>query len=184
MKTGIVLYKTKYGTTKKYAEWLSVALGFDSEDISEFDGLSENYDTIILCGGVYATGIGCLPFLKKHYKEFSGKRLAIFAVGASPYDEIAFRALKEHNLKGELKDIPLFYGRGAWRQDEMTFIDRTLCKILQKAVSKKDPATYEPWEQALMACKGQNADWSEKSYLDPVIEWYRNTPKNSDENKG
>lgn len=29
MKKGIILYKSKYGSTKKYAEWLAEECGFD-----------------------------------------------------------------------------------------------------------------------------------------------------------
>lgn len=73
-------------------------------------------------------------------------------------DEGAFNEIKAHNLTGDLKEIPLFYGRGAWNESKMTFIDRTLCKWLQKSVAKKDPGTYEPWMKALMCAVGQTCD--------------------------
>ena len=31
--------------------------------------------------------------------------------------------------------------------DAMSLKDRTLCNLLRKAVSKKDPADYEVWER-------------------------------------
>ena len=45
-------------------------------------------------------------------------------MGASPYDEKALQEVKEHNLKEDLRDIPMFYGRGAWDEEAMTFTDR------------------------------------------------------------
>ena len=169
---GIILYKSKYGATKKYAEWLQETLSFDCADIREFNTKQLiDYNTVILCGGIYASGIACMPFLKKNYKLLSAKRLAILCVGASPYDENAFTAIKEHNLKNEYKDIPLFYGRGMWKQSEMKFIDRTLCNMLQKVVAKKEPSTYEPWEKALLCAVGQNCDWTDKSYIKPIVDW-------------
>ena len=45
-------------------------------------------------------------------------------------------------MTGALSEIPLFYCRGAWNKEKMTFKDRTLCNMLQKAVAKKDPADY------------------------------------------
>ena len=59
--------------------------------------------------------------------------------GASPYDEKAVADVKAQNLKEELKDIPLFYGRGAWDEEAMSLPDRMLCRMLQKAVAKKRP---------------------------------------------
>lgn len=173
MRQGIILYKTKYGATKKYAEWLQEELSFDCVDIRKFkaEKLIE-YDTVILCGGIYASGIACMPFVKKYYKLISDKRLAIFCVAASPYDEKAFMAIKEHNLKNEYKDIPLFYGRGMFKPNDMKFIDSTLCKMLQKVVAKKESSSYEPWEKALMCSVGKDCDWTDKSYIKPLIKWY------------
>ena len=51
----------------------------------------------------------------------------------------------------------------------MKFIDRTLCKMLQKVVSKKDPSTYELWEKALVNAFGKTCDWTDKIYLEPLI---------------
>ena len=62
---------------------------------------------------------------------------------ASPFDQEAYEAVVAHNMKGALEGIPCFYCRGAWNEDEMTFKDRTLCRMLQKAVAKKNPKDYE-----------------------------------------
>ena len=169
---GIVLYKSKYGATKKYAGWLSELTGFATEEISKTSITQMmEYDTIILCGGIYASGIAGLPFFRKNMNELREKKLAIFCVGASPYEEDAFNQIKQNNLKEDMKDVPMFYGRGAWNEEGMNFKDRTLCKLLQKAVSKKEPKDYEIWEKALMCAVGQKCDWTDKKYLEPVIQY-------------
>ena len=131
------------------------------------------YDTIVLCGGIYASGIAGLSFLKKNINRLKGKEIAIFCVGASPYDESVFENIKVHNLTGNLKGIPLFYGRGTWDESKMTFLDRTLCKMLQRSVAKKDPDTYEPWMKALMSAVGQSCDWTDEKYLLPLLDYLR-----------
>ena len=92
-------------------------------------------------------------------------------VGASPYDEGALKEIKARNLTGDLKEIPLFYGRGAWDESSMKFVDRTLCRLLQMSVAKKDPSTYEPWMKALMCAAGQTCDWTDKKYLTPLLDY-------------
>ncbi|MGI6506901.1 MAG: flavodoxin domain-containing protein [Saccharofermentanales bacterium] len=167
---GIILYKSKYGATKKYAEWLSEETGFPILDINKAkieDVLK--YDVLILGGGIYASGIAGLSFIKKHYDALKEKTLLIFCVGASPYDEEAFRTLSANNLKDELSDIPLFYCRGAWDLQEMTLIDRTMCKVLFKVIAKKDLSTLEVWEKALVEAGDENCDWTDKKYLEPII---------------
>ena len=126
MKKGIIVYQSKYGATKKYAEWLQNMTDFYCVEISKamVDEVAQ-YETIILCGGIYASGIAGLSFLKKNIEKFKNKNMAILCVGASPYDESAFAEIKEHNLTRDLKNIPLFYGRGAWNESKMKFMDGT-----------------------------------------------------------
>jgi menaquinone-dependent protoporphyrinogen IX oxidase len=42
----------------------------------------EKYDVVILGGGIYATGIAGISFLKKHYERLKNKKIIVFAVGA------------------------------------------------------------------------------------------------------
>lgn len=168
---GIILYKSKYGATKKYAEWLSIETDFvrmetDKASIKEV----EEYDVIILGGGLYASGIAGLSFLKKHIDKLTNKKIIVFGVGASPYEEKAFTEVKNHNLKDKLSNIPFYYCRGAWDMNAMNIVDRNLCKMLRKAVAKKDPSEYEIWEQALMAAGESACDWTDKKYLLPILD--------------
>lgn len=168
---GIILYKSKYGSAKRYAQWLSEETGFacietQKADINEI----EKYDVIILGGGIYASGIAGITFLKKNISRLKDKKIAVFCCGASPYEKEAFEQIKAHNFKDELSEIPCFYCRGAWDMEAMSFKDRTLCKMLRKAVSKKDPSEYEIWEKALMAAGDEKCDWTDKKYILPVIQ--------------
>jgi menaquinone-dependent protoporphyrinogen IX oxidase len=166
----IVLYQSKYGATKKYADWLKEELACDLLETKKASiEIVDKYDVIILGGGLYASGIAGLSFLKKYYNKLKDRKIIVFAVGASPYDEKAFNAVKEHNLKGELANIPLVYLRGAWNEEKMTFIDRTLCNMLKKSVAKKDQSKLEPWEKALLEAAGKSCDWTDKKYLEPII---------------
>lgn len=172
MKKGIILYESKYGATKKYVDWIAEETKFDVVVTSKANiNNVKQYDFIILAGGIYASGISGLSFLKKNYNYIKDKKIVVFCVGASPYEENAFKQIREHNLKNDIKDITMFYGRGAWDEEKMTFKDKTLCKMLQKVVAKQDPKTYEPWQKALMSAVGQKCDWTEKKYLQPLLEW-------------
>jgi hypothetical protein len=42
--------------------------------------------------------------------------------------------------------------------------------MLKKAVAKKDPANYEPWEAALMEADG-NWDWTDRAAITPIVEY-------------
>ncbi len=187
MDTGIVIYRSKYGSAKKYARWIAEKTGFRCTEASKccFDkpkpGMETptSYDTVIFCGGIYASGIAGLSLLRKHYPKLRTKKLAVFCVGASPYDQKAFEEIRAHNLKGELSGIPLFYGRGAWDEKAMSFKDRTLCRILQKSVAKIDPSKQEPWMKALSCAAGKQCDWTDEKYLEGLMEFLHHNEKHA-----
>ena len=168
--SGVILYQSKYGATKRYAEWLSEETGFQCIETKKAD-INEiiTYDPIILGGGIYASGIAGLSFLKKNINKLTDKKIIVFCCGASPYEENTFQQIKAHNMKDNLSDIPVFYCRGAWDMDAMSFKDRILCNLLRKAVAKKDPSDYEIWEKALMAAGDSSCDWTDKKYIEPNL---------------
>lgn len=175
MEKGIILYRSKYGATAKYAEWLAEETCFDIMQTKEASVEKlRRYDTIVLGGGIYASGIAGIGFLRKHLKQLQGKRLAVFCAGASPYEEKAFQELYAHNFKDGLKGIPCFYCRGAWNEAAMSLPDRTLCHLLMKSVEKKEPDALEPWERALVSAAGKSCDWTDRSYLEPLIDFLKN----------
>lgn len=167
---GIILYQSKYGATRRYAQWLKETTGFDCVETRNADIRQVvQYDTVILGGGIYASGISGLSFLRKHFSKLKEKKLVIFCVGASPYEENAIQQVRQHNLKEDLREMPLFYCRGAWDEEAMGFVDRKLCKMLQKAVARQDPSTFEPWMAALLSSTGKKCDWTDRAYLAPVL---------------
>ena len=170
----LVIYKSKYGATEKYANMLKADLDCDIIDAGSFNkSMLAEHDRIILAGGIYASGIAGIDILKQNIGGMTGKKLAVFCVGASPFDEKAIEEVKSRNMKGELQRVPLFYGRGAWDESKMSFKDRTMCKMLQKMVAKKDPSEYEPWMTALMSAIGKSCDWTDRKYLEPLMEYMK-----------
>lgn len=179
MSRTLVLYQSKYGATRRYAGLLRSALGCDVYETTAIaQARLERYDCIIFAGGVYASGVAGLRMLQKYYARLAGKKLAVLCVGASPYDEAAFATLCAHNLRGPLAGIPAFYARGAWDESRMDWKDRTLCRLLQKAVAKKPPADCDPWMQALLGAAGQICDWTDEAYLAPLLAYVRDETEN------
>jgi menaquinone-dependent protoporphyrinogen IX oxidase len=166
----IVLYKSKYGAAKRYALWLAEALGCPAIETKQAKISDvEQFDTIILGGGIYAGGIAGISFLKKNYERLKNKSLLVYAVGASPFSEDGVAQLRNRHFRGDLQKIPLFYLRGAWNETKMSWSDRTLCAILKKSIAKKTPQDYAPWEKALMDAIGTDCDWTDKESLAPII---------------
>ena len=100
---GIILYTSKYGATKRYADWLAEETGFDCTETkkAKIEDV-KRYDKIIFGGGIYASGIAGLSFLRKNISQLQDKKVIVFCVGASPYEETAFQQIIAYNLKGPL----------------------------------------------------------------------------------
>ena len=102
----LILYKSKYGATKKYAYMLKKEIACDVFDIKDYQkGMFDKYELVIFASAIYASGISGLKVLKKNYAELKNKKVIIFCVGASPYDKKAFDEIRAYNLKDDLKDI-------------------------------------------------------------------------------
>ena len=86
MKT-VVIYKSRYGYTEKYAKWLSEKLNADLFEAAEIRSLDfSEYDTVIYGWGLYAGGINGLKNLKEIFGEISEKNIVLF-VRESNHDE-------------------------------------------------------------------------------------------------
>ncbi len=173
--SGIILCRSKYGASAKYAEWLSQETGFKVIDTKKAD-VNEvaKYDNIVLGGGVYAASVSGISFLRKNYGALKGRNIYVFCCGVAPdNDEEMLGILKERNLSGELADIPFFYYRGVWDLDSLNFADKAMCKLLIKSLEKKDPAEVKQWDRPLLEVKDKKGDWTDKKYLTSLIELIR-----------
>ena len=83
----IVIYKSKYGSTKEYAQWIAQEIGAEIVDVKNIkaDELTK-YDTIVFGGGLYAEMIGGINFITKNFDKISDKKIAIFTTGLTPPD--------------------------------------------------------------------------------------------------
>ena len=78
----VVVYQSKYGSTKQYAQWLAEALScrlYEAEKMNA-ENLAE-YDTVIYGGGIYAGAINGIEMLKKSCRFLCDKNIILFTCG-------------------------------------------------------------------------------------------------------
>jgi flavodoxin len=81
MKT-VVIYKSKTGFTKKYAEWISEELSADIFDVSKVTiNMLTAYDTVIYGGGLYAVGINGVKLITKNLDKLKDKKVVCLCYG-------------------------------------------------------------------------------------------------------
>lgn len=169
----IVIYKSKYGSTKQYAEWIAEELGCPAVDVKKTkiqDILG--YDTIIYGGGLYAEIINGASFITKNLESLSDKKLIVFSTGITPIDcrEYYDKLVVEKNFKGEAAEkIKMFNFLGKMVLDELSTVHRTAIKALKKLMSGKEtPSEMEKLLIELCDCDG---DYSDKGAIKPLVEY-------------
>lgn len=171
----IVLYRSKYGSTKNYAQWIADELSCEAIDAKGFDAsLLKDYDTIIYGGGLYAEIIAGVSLITKNIEKLSGKKLIVFTTGLTPtnvreyYDVMVI----EKNFKGDTKDkVKIFNFPGKMVYKELTLVHRTAIASLKKIMSKKENPT--DMEKMLIHLCDVDADLSDKSLITELVEYAR-----------
>jgi len=171
----LVVYKSKSGFVKKYAQWIAEELSADIFEGSNFSADKFNeYDTIIYGGGLYAVGINGVKLLKDNLDKLRGKKVVVFASGASPAREEAINEVRDRNFDAELqKVIKFFYMRGGFEYSKLSLIDKILMQLLKwKLKSKKD---LTPDERGMLAAYDQPVDFTRKKNIDELISYVKST---------
>lgn len=174
MKT-IVIYKSRYGSTKTYAQWIAQELSCEAVDYTsvKWQDLLE-YDTIIYGGGLYAEIIAGASLVTKNIDKLGDKKIIIFTTGITPmdcreyYDDIVVKK----NFKGDVySKIKVFNFPGKMILDELTFVHRTALKSLKKIMSdKKNPTEME---KLLVELCDADGDFSDRNLIKELVEYAR-----------
>lgn len=171
MKT-IVVYKTKTGYTKKYAEWIAEELCCD---IKENAALSDilDYDTIICGGGIYAGSMNGAKLIMKNLGKLSGKKLILFAVGAMPDNEKDTVPFWNKLLTAEQqKSIGHFFLRGGFDFNQLKGADRLMMSMIKKHLEKIKEPTDE--DKGFLAAFSEPVDFTDKKNLAGLLEYAKN----------
>lgn len=169
----IVIYKTKYGSTKTYAEWIAEDLGCSAVDAKnvKIDNLL-GYDTIIYGGGLYAEVINGVSLITKSIEKLKDKKIIIYTTGITPRDvrEYYDGEVIEKNFKnGVPKNIKIFNFEGKMIQKELTPVHYAALVSLKKIMSaKKNPSDMV---KLLIKLCDADGDFSDRNSIKELVEY-------------
>lgn len=171
-----VVFKSKYGSTEKYANWIADDIGADIFRVSEIkaDRL-KGYDTVVYCGGLYAGGILGFSFIKNNYLKLCDKKLIVVAVGATLKKDEAVEEVRGRNLTDKMKgNVQFFLLRGGLNYKKMNVIDRFLMFLLIKSVKAKKNKELDDDTKGMIATYGKVVDFTNKNAIAPIIKAINN----------
>ena len=171
----IVIYKSKYGSTKAYAHWIAEALSCQAVEAKSVKAADlADYDTIVYGGGLYAEVINGVHLITKNLSQLKGKKIAVFSTGITPIDcrDYYDRLVVEKNFKPEmLEQLRVFNFLGKMVLDELSVVHRTALKTLKKIMSSKEHPTE--MERLLVELCDADGDFTDKSAILPLLEYIK-----------
>ncbi|TYQ18137.1 UNVERIFIED_CONTAM: menaquinone-dependent protoporphyrinogen IX oxidase [Acetivibrio alkalicellulosi] len=173
MKT-IVVYKSKSGFTKRYAEWIAEELKCD---IYAYENFTQNsiakYDLLIYGTRIHAGKVDGLKKIKKLFANDKSFNMIVFATGATPSEaeDVINKTWKANFSEEELKRFPHFYMQSGLNYEKMGLIDRLIMKIFAKILSRKKDKNLDEvgCEQAI----GSSYNISSREYILPLVQFVR-----------
>lgn len=177
MKKTIVVYKSKYGSTEKYATWIAEAVDADLYKMDEIKiSTLKSYETIIYCGGLYAGGLLGFSTIKKNYTQLSDSKLIVVAVGATLKKSEAIEEVRNQNLTDEMKEnVEFFLLRGGLNYKRMNVIDRFLMAMMLRTIKKMQATELDDDSKGFIATYGKVVDFTNKDAILPVVMAVNNT---------
>lgn len=174
MKT-IVIYKSKYGATRVYAQWIGEELScpvIDAKSVKPAD--LKAFDTIIYGGGLYAEVIAGVTLITKNFNILKDKKIIIYTTGLTPpqirdyYDKI----VPEKNFKNGLPDnVRVFNFSGKMIMEELSLPHKAAIYMLKKIMVKKENPTE--MERLLIDLCDSNGDFTDRSQITELLEYAR-----------
>ena len=172
----IVIYKTKTGFTKKYAEWICEELKCEISNYRNLDQSSlDSYDFIIYGSRIHAGKIDGLKNIKKMLQNNKRSKLIVFATGATPSEvKDSINKIWEANFsEQELKTIPHFYMQSGLNYEKMGTVDHLIMKSLAKILSRKNKKNLE--ESGCQQAIVKSHDISSIKYIEPLVRFIKNS---------
>jgi len=171
----VVIYKSKTGFTKKYAEWISKELSADIFEVSNVNiNMLTAYDTVIYGGSLYAVGINGVKLIIQNIDKLKGKKVVVFATGASPLKENGINEVINHNFTtAQQKYIKFFYLRGGFNYSKLNPFDKVLMTLLKWKIKNKKRKGKEltPDEIGMLAAYDNPVDFTRKKNIAELIKY-------------
>ena len=188
----ILVYRSHYGSTGRYAAWLAEETGMQAVDARKVTRrqLAE-CSCIVYGGGLYAGGVSGLPAFLKKLPPMEDRRLAVFTVGladpAQPGNTEKIRADVERlfaraGRAALLEKTALFHLRGAMDYGRLNTVHSLMMKMLRNMLERTAEEKRTPEDRQLLDTFGGCVDFTDRAALAPLGAWVRQQEQEAERN--
>lgn len=156
---GLIVYKSKYGATRQYAEWLGQSL---KVPVSAIESLNREQlsttNQVIIGTSVYVGKMLIHPWILQNQDYLRNKRVFLFVVCGTPAsDRQAVENIIKNNLPGDLADqFSIFFLPGRLIHGKLSWIDRVILAL--GSMRQKDPEKKKAMRADYNGVKRENLD--------------------------
>ena len=170
----IIIYGTRYGAAKKYAEELSRRIEIPCVSYEEINDINI-YDTIVYVGSLYAGGVQGMKKTMSKYDAGTDKKLIVATVGlADPTD----KENTDHIKGGVKKQLPdgvyekatVLHLRGAIDYTKLSFKHKTMMDLLVRKAKNLPEEKKNAEVRAMIETYNQVVDFVDYESLSSIID--------------
>lgn len=167
----IVIYTSKRGSTKQYAEWMAEDLGCEAVSLTEFDKATiPEYDLVIYGSWLRGSGIVDYDTLDP-YLEGMKDRTVLFVTGVSEYNPANYLQICEINFDGRenMNQMQLYFCPGRYEPENVKGLDRMLMGIAKKVLKAGKTADDGGAADKMIERIENGVDLVDRRYTEPVL---------------
>ncbi len=172
MKKIAVIYKSVYGTTKRYAQWIAEELGaslFEASSVKPAQLM--DYDVVVYGGGLYAGGIIGVKLVAKN----PCKELVVFTVGLATPEITDYSEILATNFSADkLADIKVFHLHGGMDYGKLGVAHRAMMAFKKKEAEKKPISERTSDDHAMIETYGGKFDFTDRDTIKPLVDYVNN----------
>jgi menaquinone-dependent protoporphyrinogen IX oxidase len=138
---GVVIYKSKYGATQQYAQWIGAELNLPVFETEELDGVKLNsYDFIVAGSSVYMGKMLIKKWLKENLDTLWHKKIFLFVVSGTPVDKKdKLDSYVTASVPEEVRNrMDIYFLPGKLVITELSLFDRLLIKAGARMSERKN----------------------------------------------
>lgn len=163
----LILYCSKTGNTKKYAEDIARAVHADVLPAKKFKRkLIDQYDTFVFGGWVMANTIKGLNEFLSFYEEMKDKDILVFSVGMSLVTQQSRTDMISANIL-DLYHVRYYQLRGSFDFNKLGFIHKILMNHTFRLAAQQDMPGVP--QSALATLKDHPIEYYDQAGIDRIV---------------
>ncbi|MDR1735976.1 MAG: flavodoxin domain-containing protein [Oscillospiraceae bacterium] len=166
-----VIYKSIYGTTKQYAEWIAEELSASLLEASNVKPAQlMDYDVVIYGGGLYAGGIAGAKLVSKN----PCKSLVVFTVGLATPEITDYTDIITKSFTSEYRNkIKVFHLQGGMDYGQLSMIHKAMMAFKKKEVEKTPLSERTNDDLLLLETYGGKCVFTDRETIKPLVDYVR-----------